>query len=173
VKGASIVLDDRRGDLSGEGGDGVVATVTVRNELGKDKKPERVRSIAKAKHFRYEDADRKATYTGEAHMSSPDGDLTAATIELYLKPAGDEVDRAEAYEGVTLRDENRTTTGNRLTYTTADQRYVVTGTPVKIVDECKRVTTGRTLTYLRDADVITIDGNDQTRTETRGAGQCP
>ena len=38
------------------------------------------------------------TYTGDAHMSGPDGDMTAARIELYLKPSGDELDRAEAYE---------------------------------------------------------------------------
>ena len=59
-------------------------------------------------------------------MNEPEGDMTAAKIELYLKPSGDELDRAEAYEAVTLREQNRTTTGTRLTYTTADERYVVT-----------------------------------------------
>ena len=50
-------------------------------------------------------------------MSGPQGDMTAATIELYLKPSGDELDRLEAYEGVTLREPNRRkTTGSRLTY---------------------------------------------------------
>jgi hypothetical protein len=62
---------------------------------------------------------------------------------------------------VTLRDRNRTTTGSRLVFTTADERYVVTGTPVKVVDECGRETIGRTLTYLKSADTVTIDGNEQ------------
>ena len=115
----------------------------------------------------------RATYTGNAHMNSPDGDMTAGKIELYLKPVGDELDRAEAYDDVTLRDQNRTTTGTRLTYTTADQRYVVTGAPVKVLDECRRETVGRTLTYLKSAETITIDGNEQTRTQTKGSAQCP
>ena len=105
-------------------------------------------------------------------MNSPDGDLTAAKIELYLKPQGDELERAEAYDGVTLRDKNRTTTGARLTYTTRDERYVVTGAPVKVVDECRRETIGRTLTYLKSEETITIDGNEQARTQTRGSAQC-
>ena len=71
----------------------------------------------------YEDADRRLTYTGDAHMSGPDGDMKAAKIELYLKPSGDELERAEAYDALTLREQNRTTTGLRLTYTTADEKY--------------------------------------------------
>jgi lipopolysaccharide export system protein LptA len=170
IKGPSITLDDDTGDLTAGGG---VATVTVRDGLTKDKKPQRVRSMATAEDFSYEDASRRATYTGKAHMNNPDSDMTAAKIELYLKPSGDDLERAEAYDNVTLRDSNRTTTGSRLTYTTGDERYVVTGTPVKVLDECHRETTGRTLTYTKLADTITIDGNEQTRTQTKGNGQCP
>jgi lipopolysaccharide export system protein LptA len=147
--------------------------VTVRDAVSRDKKSERVRSITTAADFRYEESVRRATYTGNAHMNSPDGDMTAAKIELYLKPAGDELDRAEAYDAVTLRDQNRTTTGTRLTYTTRDELYVVTGAPVKVLDECQRETIGRTLTYRKSADTITIDGNEQTRTQTKGRAQCP
>ena len=86
---------------------------------------------------------------------------------------GDDVERAEAFENVTLKDKNRTTNGNHLVYTTADERYVITGTPVKVVDECRRETIGRTLTYLKSAETITIDGNEQTRTQTKGSSQCP
>ena len=46
-------------------------------------------------------------------MNGPQGDMTAAKIELYLKPSGDELERAEAYENVTLREQNRKTTGTR------------------------------------------------------------
>jgi lipopolysaccharide export system protein LptA len=178
LKGPTIVLDDKTGDLTANGN---VTTVTVRDSIGRDKKIERVRSIASAADFKYEEDAHRATYTGGAHMNSPDGDMTAAKIELYLKPAvagpggtgENDLERAEAYDTVTLRDRNRTTTGSRLTYTTADQRYIVTGTPVKVVDECLRETVGRTLTYLKSADTITIDGNEQTRTQTQGSSQCP
>ena len=76
--------------------------------------------------------------------------MTAPKIELYLKPSGDELDRAEAYDE---RDAARARTARRpatrLTYYGADERYVVTGTPVTIVDECGRETTGRTLTFFK------------------------
>lgn len=187
IKGATIVLDDKSGDLTASGG---VTTTTLLEQnkstsADKDKnkpagKPrdnapakERVMSIATAKEFVYEDSVRRLTYTGDAHMTGPQGDMTAAKIELYLQPSGDELDRAEAYEKLTLREQNRTTTGNRLTYTTADEKYVITGAPVEITDECGRVTTGHTLTFVKATDTIVVDGNDQIRTQTKGGGKCP
>jgi LPS export ABC transporter protein LptC len=175
LKGPSIFLDDKTGDLTASGN---VTTVTVRNSVNKDKTA-RLRSIATAADFRFEESAHRATYTGNAHMNSPDGDMTAAKIELYLKPAAgpgsageNDLARVEAYDNVTLRDQNRTTTGTRLTYTTADERYVVTGAPVKVLDGCRRETSGRTLTYLKSSETITIDGNEQTRTQTKGSTQC-
>jgi lipopolysaccharide export system protein LptA len=165
VKGDSIVIDDRTGDLSASGS---VSTTTMLEDVDKDKKKTRVRSIGTSKGFQYDDALHRATYTGDAHLSGPEGDMQGAKVELYLKPSGDELDRAEAYSDVTLHDHHRKTTGNRLTYTTADGRYVVTGTPVKIIDECQRETVGKTLTYLKTADTMVVDGNEQTRTQTKG-----
>ena len=169
IKGDAIAIDGKSGDLTAS----AVTSATMLEQTNKEKKKERVRSIATAKELVYEDAPRRLTYTGEAHMSSPDGDMTAEKIELYLKPSGDELDRAEGYENVTLREQNRKTTGTRMTYTTADERYVIVGAPVKIVDECERETTGKTLTFLKATDSIVVDGNQQTRTQTKGGGKCP
>jgi LPS export ABC transporter protein LptC len=170
VKGATIVLNEQTGNLTATGG---VTTVTVRE----DPSGSRGRTIATAADFAYDESGRRATYTGKAHMNSPDGDLTAARIELYFPDAEgaavDELERAEAYEDVTLRDRNRTATGGRLTYTTADQRYVVTGTPVRVLDECRRETVGRRLTYIRSSETLIIDGSEQIRAQTTGSGQCP
>jgi LPS export ABC transporter protein LptC/lipopolysaccharide transport protein LptA len=168
IKGESILIDSKTGDLTAS----AVTSATMLEQTDKANKKERVRSVASAKDLKYEDAPRRLTYTGDAHMSSPELDMTAATIELYLKPSGDELDRAEAYDNVTLREQNRKTTGARMTYTTADERYVIVGAPVKIVDECERETTGKTLTFLKSTDSIVVDGNQQTRTQTRGGGKC-
>jgi LPS export ABC transporter protein LptC len=174
VKGATILLDDKSGDLTAtSAGGGLVATVTMLQEADKDKKMQRVKSISTSKDFHYEDNLHRATYTGSAHMTSPSGDLTATKIELYLKPSGDELERTEGYDEVTLRGQNRTVTGTRLTYTTVDERYVVTGSPVKLVDECRRPTVGRSMTYLKNSDITTVDGNDQIRTQTTGGSTCP
>jgi LPS export ABC transporter protein LptC len=170
IKGETIVIDTRAGNLSASGG---VTTTTVLDQAGKDKKKQRVHSIATSKDLKYDDVDRRLTYTTDAHMVGPEGDMTAARIDLYLKPSGDELERAEGFEDVTLREQNRETTGTKMVYTTANETYVVTGAPVKIVDECKRETTGKTLTFNKGTDRIVVDGSAQIRTQTKGGnGNC-
>jgi lipopolysaccharide export system protein LptA len=170
IKGETITIDNKSGNLTASGG---VTTTTVLEQVGKDQKKQRAHSIATSKEMKYEDVDRRLTYQTEAHMSGPDGDMNAARIELYLKPSGEELERAEAYENVTLREQNRETTGSKMIYTTANETYVVSGAPVKIVDECRRETIGKTLTFNKGTDRIVVDGGAQIRTQTRGGnGTC-
>jgi LPS export ABC transporter protein LptC/lipopolysaccharide transport protein LptA len=174
IKGDTIAIDEKRGDLTASG---KVMSTTIREQEGKDKKKERVQSTATAADMKYEDGPRKLTYTGAAHLVGPEGDITASTIELYLKPAGDDVERAEAYaeakEPLTLREQTRTTTGARMTYAADRETYVVKGAPATVVDECGRETTGTTLTFVKSTDTIVVDGNQQIRTQTKGgSGKC-
>jgi LPS export ABC transporter protein LptC len=169
VQAETITIDEKAGDLAASGS---VATSSMLEQGSKDKKTkERVRSIGSSKEFQYAEALHRATYTGDAHLSGPQGDMTAVKIELYLTPSGDELERAEAYDNLTLREPHRKTTGSRLTYTTADETYVVTGLPVVIVDECNRETVGQRLVFVKATDTINLDGNGQVRTQTKG-GQC-
>jgi lipopolysaccharide export system protein LptA len=170
IKGHSIRIDENTGDLVASGS---VTTAIALEQETKDKRRERVRSLASATDLNYEEAVRRATYTGDAHVIGPQGDMTATKIELYLKPSGSELERAEAYDNMTLRDQNRKTTGTRMTYFSAEERYVVTGAPVTIVDACGRDTTGKTLTFYKVTDRIVVDGNEQFRTQTKGAATCP
>jgi lipopolysaccharide transport protein LptA len=172
IKGATITLDDSSGDLAATGP--VTTATMLRQDDGKGG-TEKVSSVGNAKDFVYTDAQRRATYTGDAHLTGPQGDMTSPKIELYLKPSGDEVERAEGYDGVTLRgSDGRKTVGTRLTYFGEDERYLVTGTPVTITDACGRETTGRTLTFFRATDRIVVDGNEQVRTQTKNSkSNCP
>jgi lipopolysaccharide export system protein LptA len=176
IKGDTLVLDNKAGNLTASGS---VTSTTVLEKNAKDTKggsrntKDTKPSIATAKELKYDDAERRLTYTGDAHMNGPEGDMTAARIELYLKPSGDELERAEAYENLTLREQNRETKGAKLIYTTGNETYVITGTPVKIVDQCQRETLGRTLTFNKGTDSIVVDGNSQIRTQTKGGnGKC-
>ena len=192
IKGDTITIDNKAGNMAASGG---VTTTTVletststkpakdakdaKNPEATDadtkdaKTKERSPSVATSRDLKYEDATRRLTYTGNAHMSGPDGDMTASRIELYLKPSGDELERAEAYDNLTLREQNRETKGSKMIYTTANETYVITGTPVKIVDQCRRETIGRTLTFNKGTDSVIVDGNSQIRTQTKGGnGNC-
>jgi LPS export ABC transporter protein LptC len=172
IRADSIGIDDKTGDLTADGS--VVSTTTV-DQTDKDKKKERIRTAATADSFRYEDARRRAAYRGGVHFNGGQGDLTAESIDLYLKSTGNELDRAEASDpknGLVLREQGRKTLGSRMTYTSADDRYEVTGTPVSLTDQCGRVTSGRTLTFRKATDTIEVDGNQRVRTQTKNGEKC-
>ena len=65
----------------------------------------------------------------------------------------------------------RTSTGDRMTYFAADERYIMVGAPVRIIEEC-RETTAKILTFWRSTDRILADGNEEIRTLTRNGGTC-
>lgn len=177
IRAERIVLDEGRGDLAAEGG--------VQSTLALDPAPgpaasgatpaaatERPRgTIARAESMTYEDAARTATYTKGARLSGPQGDVASDRIAIILAEASRTLERLEAYGAVTARVDGRDAKGARLTHYAADGRYLLTGTPVQFTEEC-RVTTGRTLTFYGAAGRIIVDGNEATRTVTKGGGRC-
>jgi LPS export ABC transporter protein LptC len=174
VHAPTLVLDDARGNLRASGG--VRSTLRLDDTDETTGKTEKKTTVITAQDLVYEEAQRRATYTTDARMNGPEGDVRAATLELHLNARGDALERAEAYEQVTLRSGPRFSSGDRLTYFAADARYVLRGAPVKILEqlpaEC-RETTCRTLTLFRSVDTIACDGNDERRTETKSGGKCP
>jgi len=120
---------------------------------------------------------RRAVPVRDAQLSGPQGDLRAERIEIVLAPKGNKVERLEGYTRVTLKLDMRTAVGARLTYFASEERYVMSAvgtTPVTVTDvktaqsgavSCSE-TIGRTLTFYKSTDRITVDGNDKGRTET-------
>ncbi|MBI2223131.1 MAG: hypothetical protein HYU53_18230 [Acidobacteria bacterium] len=139
----------------------------------REKKP--IESIGSSDEFAYEDAARRATYTGAAHLTGPQGDITAKKIELLLDADGRTLDRADAYDEVVARLEGgQRASGTRLTYFSGDGRYVMTGTPVKILETVEggcRETLGAALTFVRSTDTISVVGTEGNRSRTM-PGRC-
>jgi hypothetical protein len=117
-------------------------------------------------------------------LSGPQGDLRGERIEIVLAKEGNKVERLEGYTGVTLKLDNRTAVGSRLTYYASEERYVMSAagtTRVRVVNmktgssgavTCSE-TVGRTLTFYKSTDTISVDGNDQNRTETQMTSCAP
>ena len=169
IQGDTIVLDERSGDLKASGS--VRSTFVLEQLDEKTQQKTKVPSIASAKDLHYEDALRRATYTTDAHVNGPQGDCRADTIEMYFVEGGGALERAEAYRDVKLLTDARTSTGDRMTYFAADERYIMVGAPVRILEEC-RETTAKTLTFWRSTDRILADGNEEIRTLTKKGGTC-
>ncbi|MFO7694771.1 MAG: LPS export ABC transporter periplasmic protein LptC [Vicinamibacterales bacterium] len=169
IQADRLTVDDATGNLSGKGT--VATTFMIDEKDAKTGQRDRTPSIGRADDFLYDDGTRKATYAGSAHVSGPQGDLEASRIELFLAAEANELQRLEAYTAISLRDATRVVSGDRLTYTAAEGRYLVVGSPVKIDADC-RETTGRTLTFYKSTNNIVVEPNDEFRTQVTSIPNC-
>jgi hypothetical protein len=104
-----------------------------------------------------------------ARLNGPQGDLRAQRIVIVLAHDGNEIDRLEGYDNVTMVQGDRTAVGARLTYDAAKERYLISGrggVPVSIratIQGACRETTGETLTFFRSNDSISVGGETDSR----------
>jgi lipopolysaccharide export system protein LptA len=178
IRADKIVIEDKTGNLR--------ATAKVVTSMKLSQAGDKTSKTAKkadpeptnttADELLYEDGKHRATYTGNAHMSGPSGDVTADKIELFLAEQGGELERAEADGNVISRQEARRAYGKHLTYLAKDDTYTMTGSPVKIFDQTPtncRITEGATLTFHRTGNTTIASGNDTSGQTTRTAPVCP
>jgi lipopolysaccharide transport protein LptA len=162
IKAPTISIDDQNGNLTASG---KVTTAFVLEQT--DRKTGTTRrepTTGTAETFEYVDGKRLATYTGKAHIRGPQGDVTGERIELFMKAGVNELQRAEAYGAngeVQVTEAHRIAKGSHLTYTAADETYLMTGTPVEVIEEkdgiCK-LTVGATVTFNRTTESASVAG---------------
>jgi lipopolysaccharide transport protein LptA len=179
IKADSIAIDEKTGNLIARG----KATTSFLFEEADRKTGQKRRqsTTGTADTFAYDDNKRIATYTGKARMTGPQGDVTGEEILLYLKPDVNELERAEAAGAngaVTVRESNRKSEGDHLVYTSADERYVMTGNPVKITQERNgncTLTIGSSATFNRASESAEVLGSASGRipARTEAMKACP
>jgi lipopolysaccharide transport protein LptA len=179
IKGDTITIDDASGNLTATGT--VTTAFAFEENNPKTGTKRRESTTGSADTFNYDDKKRMATYSGNAHMEGTPGDVVGERIELFLKPDVDELQRAEAFGtngAVKVREGSRIASGAHLTYTAADERYMLIGTPVEIIEErngtCTR-TIGATATFNRATDQARVVGSPSGRipTEATTLKACP
>jgi lipopolysaccharide export system protein LptA len=191
IRGNVISIDQEKGDL--------VVTGAARSTLPLDGG----KADGQGDEIRYDEAGRQVTYsmtsltptsvgsgtpTGKAsppsrprvaRLNGPQGDLRAQRIVIVLARDGNEVDRLEGYDNVTLVQGDRTAVGARLTYDAGEESYVMSGrgaTPVTIrvtIRGSCRETTGETLTFFKSNDSISVGGDETGRTEDKPCPAAP
>jgi lipopolysaccharide transport protein LptA len=170
IQADSLTLDQDKGDLIANG-KVVTNLVIAEREKPADGKPKPM--IGRAGSFTYSDQNRLATYATTAQLDGDQGNLRAAKIDVQLARAENILDGLAANGQVTALVDRRTVTGTQLNYSPADDKYVVTGEPVKMVDTDCQETSGKTLTFWKASDRFIVDGNEEVRTQTKGGGKCP
>jgi len=139
-------------------------------------------TIATANELVYDDAERRARYTGTARMVGERGDLRGERIELYFDESGHGVSRLEGFDNVRFSlkarpgGSPRWGNGGRLTYFADEERYVLSGPRAVVVErldaqQC-RETQGRTLTFFSSNDSAVVDSDNNSRTLTQTGTNC-
>jgi lipopolysaccharide transport protein LptA len=171
IRAKTMTIDESKGDLVANGQ--VITNLVIAGAKKAEPDTKTRPTVARAETFTYSDQTRVATYTTTAQLDGEQGNLSAGKLELMLAKADNTLEKLEANGAVTAIVDKRTVTGTRLSYSTADEKYIVYGAPVKMIDaECQE-TSGKTLTFWKASDKVQVDGNNEVRTQTKGGGKCP
>jgi lipopolysaccharide export system protein LptA len=143
-----------------------------------------------AAQLSYADAERKAHYEGGVSAKGSAFTASSQTMDVYLLPRSQSasqsasqgkpsqsvtgqsrVDRLVAQGHVLVQQPNRRAQGETLVYTTADDKFVLTGGPPSIFDAEQGKITGVSLTFFRADDRVLVEGEASTPvvTQTRVA----
>jgi len=175
INGEKILVDSKTGNVNAQGS--VISLMFVQDTNPTTNVRETTRSTGQGQQMLYDDALRTLTYTTKARVVGPQGDLTGENIVLTLGANGQDVERLEAKENVTLKEADRTTIGDHLTYVAATAEYNMAGKGrlvrmLRTTPEGCRKSEGSLLTFSRATDTLRIEGRDETRTHSSSDAGC-
>jgi lipopolysaccharide export system protein LptA len=126
----------------------------------------------------YADAERRVFLDGGVTAKGSDATMTAQEMTVFLLPRSKsqggadastpgQVDRIVAEHKVVITQPTRHATGDRLVYTAADDKFVLTGGPPSIFDAERGKITGDSLTFYRHDGRVLVEGKEASPTVTR------
>jgi lipopolysaccharide export system protein LptA len=124
----------------------------------------------------YADDERKAHFEGDVAAKGADFTITAKKMDTFLQARGSanqplsgagKLDKIVAQDQVAITQPDRRATGDLLTYTASDDKFVLTGGPPSIFDAEHGQITGVSLTFFRHDDRVLVEGNDSSPTVTQ------
>jgi lipopolysaccharide export system protein LptA len=132
--------------------------------------------LVTAAKLSYVDAQRQAKYTGGVTAKGADVTIMADQVNINLNPSGQrgptvsgpaQLNEIVAEKNVVIQQTNRRATGDRLVYTAADGKFVLTGGPPMVADAEHGTIKGDSLTFYSHDDRIVVESNESSRTVTR------
>jgi len=117
----------------------------------------------------YTDSERKAHYEGGVVAKGPEFTASASTLDGFLVPRSQtsasksisgpgQLDHMVAQGDVMIQQPSRRAEGQKLVYTSADDKFVLTGGPPSIFDAEQGKITGVSLTFFRRDDRVLVEG---------------
>ncbi len=151
-----------------------VSTVLVQVDKSGKTTPVRITSA----RLNYVDAERRIVLGGGVTAKGSDATLTAEQMTVFLlsrsqspEAAGPgapgQVERIVAEGKVVITQPTRHATGDRLVYTAAEDKFVLTGGSPSIFDAERGKITGDSLTFFRHDDRVLVEGRETSPTITK------
>jgi len=166
-----------------------VSTVLV----GTDKAGKATPVAITSDHLNYVDSDRKAHFEGGVTVRSSDLTITGNQMDVYLlsssverrasrpsprteatpmapqspSDAAAKLEKIVASGSILITEPNRRATGDQLTYTASDDKFVLTGGPPSIFDAERGKITGVSLTLFRRDDRVVVEGDSRSPAVTQ------
>jgi lipopolysaccharide export system protein LptA len=176
IEGPTLQFDrDQRSLVAQASPTQAVSTVLAQVDKSGKVTPVRITSA----HLDYADAERKMFLNGGVTAKGSDAAMTADRMTVFLRPRSEsavasspgQVDRIVAEEKVVVTEPTRHATGERLVYTAAEDKFVLTGGPLSgppsIFDAERGKITGDSLTFFRRDDRVLVEGRETSPTITR------
>lgn len=174
VQAPIIEFDRQHRTIVALPGTGRVSTVFVQQAKNGKVTPVNVT----AERLDYTDAERRVHFQGGVVMRGADATVTADRVDVFLRSrsqgtstvAPSELDHIVAEGHVLIQEPNRRAQGDRLVYTAAEQKFVLSGGSPSIFDAEHGTTTGDSLTFFSRDDRVLVEGKTSpTVTQTRVA----
>ncbi|HXP16100.1 MAG TPA: LptA/OstA family protein [Terriglobales bacterium] len=151
----------------------LVSTVLVQTEKTGKVTPVKITSA----RLSYADSERRAHFEGAVEAKSADLTITADEMDVFLQarvqPSPNDalaesrnIDHILASEHVVITQPGRKAAGNRLAYTSSDDKFVLSGGSPSIFDAEHGKITGVSLTLFRHDDRVLVEGNNTSPTVT-------
>jgi lipopolysaccharide export system protein LptA len=151
-----------------------VSTVLVQMDKSGKTTPVHITSA----RLTYTDEERKIFLDGGVTARGSDATMAAQQMTVYLQPRSQsqagpgpampgQIERIVAEERVVITEPRRHATGERLVYTAAEDKFVLTGGPPSIFDAERGKTTGDSLTFYRHDDRVLVEGKETSPTVSR------
>jgi lipopolysaccharide export system protein LptA len=185
-----IAIDRSKNTLKAWGeGTGTTPVVDVNFAAGSpgDKRPPAATEVH-SRTLVYSDSERIADFQGSVVAQQGDETIHADEARVYLKPAaragaekppatksgggpGSQLDHLVATGHVVFTQPGRKGDGEKLVYTTGDEKYVLTGTPAqppRLWDRTHGTTTGEALVFSSQTEKVDVlGGKSSVVTETQ------
>jgi lipopolysaccharide export system protein LptA len=174
VEAANIDFDRDRRSIVARGNGRPVSTALVQLDKSGKVTPITITST----RLTYTDDERRAQFEGGVTTRGADVTVTADHVDAYLSPRSQnaptqslkgqgQLDRLVAQGKVVVQEPGRKAVGDLLTYTVADDKFVLNGGTPSIFDAERGKIRGDSLTFFGRDDRVLVEGKDSSPTVTQ------